>query len=180
MTPQWWKWKQLAQNMHEAGIFNEKRIHPKRLYERFRHGFAGIVLDSSNTIIGFAALWQTGISDVLELGSFFVLPGWRGRGIGREVFGQCVRILEDNKARAVAFTESAELIRLASRFGWSVDSTGQHTAIRLFLAQGACFEEARQKRQHTRHSDTTMLCSWNRGEACAPEQKTYYIYLGSC
>lgn len=73
----------------EQGIFSA-RVEPEKLAEMFQEGDA-IVRFSEDKIVGFIGLWKMDRKNWFEIGSVWVDPEFRGKGIISEMFEEALK-----------------------------------------------------------------------------------------
>jgi len=149
----WFSWILLSRQMKKEKNLAKWRIDPKLLCKRYDQGRAGLFLNGERRIVGYAALWETGKPSAVELGSFYVHPDERGRGIGTKVFKQCDAIIRENKLFGIMFSRGEAVKYIAEKFNWieSRDQIGDARKIAEFCGPGS-------------EDFLRLICGWVKSE----------------
>lgn len=166
----WLHWKLLARAMKREHVFNKRRLNPRYLSGRYGKGLAVTEVDENGYIVGYAALWDTCLADVFELGSFFVDPSRRRQGLGASLFARCQEILEREGADAVALTTSEVFERIALRAGWEVDGRGDNLLARVLLSEKKTLRSPSAHNLPPLRPVKTLLRSWGSDEILFPKK----------
>lgn len=174
----WGAWKGLSRalrwDIKHGAPFKKNRIGVRLLSSRYNAGYAGIMLNGTEEqIVGYAALWDTNFPGIVELGTFWVHPEYRGQGVGSSVFHQCNTLLKMHNLFGIMLTGTPAAIIIARRCGWYIDSVGNQFVARLLANQDADFHDFRKRgKQYMQKEPSTLLRSWDVADLT--------MRLGSC
>lgn len=100
----------------------KSRITPDSLESAYKKKLVHIKTHKKE-MVGFVALWPTKNKEWSELGTLWVHPDWRKKGIASELFDLCVK---NNKSHLFLITRSMKVVHLAETHGW-IEEKGDWT-----------------------------------------------------
>ncbi len=132
-------WDALEQDLQAEGVFMSHRLQAELLKERYQANMASAAFDADGHIIGFCAVWSTDQPTVVELGTVWVHPDYRGKIYGRRriseaVVADCTAKLAAAGLRGIMVVGHRRAEELALSCGWQIDARGDCQALRWALS----------------------------------------------
>lgn len=131
-------WVVLEQNLRQTGVFLENRLRAEKFAERCESGMCSILLNDREDIVACAFLWETGLPGLVELGTVWVHPLYRGdlldgKRLSKAVFADCQAIIANRGLRAIMLTCKERVAKLGREAGWTEDGAGDCQVVRYLL-----------------------------------------------
>jgi GNAT superfamily N-acetyltransferase len=98
-------------------VFLVERIMPDRLRAAYEGGRA-VIVETASQITAIGALWETGEPGWLELGSLWVAPEYRGKGVASEIYRRRL-LLVPTGSHCFVVTHNPRVIKLALVHGFA-------------------------------------------------------------
>ncbi len=109
------EWIELSKRLHKEPYLLHARITPEALAKAAREDRM-VVRMAGDRIIACGILWETPDITCLEVGTIYVDEPFRGNGLCRQVFLECI---EKRKGRSLFLITSQESIsKMVSKHGW--------------------------------------------------------------
>ncbi|MCB9798380.1 GNAT family N-acetyltransferase [Candidatus Nomurabacteria bacterium] len=141
-----YRWDDLANNLNSESDLLGGRLSADLLERKFLEGQA-VLVSEGLVIVAFAALWETPDDRWFELGSVWVHPRARGRGLASEIFGKLLVLAND--ISAFLLTHNDKVSHLAQKAGWRESSVDTWDIVPWSASCGVCDRLAtHQQRLH--------------------------------
>jgi hypothetical protein len=110
----------LSRRLHFEPKILKKRISARQLRRLYRLKLALVVVRDEVSPLCFAGLWPTRDRTWFELGTMWIHPGLRGRGLAGTVFDKVMKLLPPGK-RVFLVARNMKVVHLALDRGWVED-----------------------------------------------------------
>ncbi len=114
------EWRVLSKKLIESGLFKESRLTPSSLHNIAERGRAFTLIKQhglSKTIVAFGALWDSKNPEWLEIGTIWIDPSFKGRGISLEIFSSLSNLVGDKSVFLI--TKNQKIADIAKVAEWS-------------------------------------------------------------
>ena len=111
-------WQDLCTELLLEEHLLNARLTPISLARQYRKRLACRVIRKGK-IVAFGTLWKTYDPEWLELGTLWVHPSFRGRGLVKKVFDACVEKKPASIKGLLLVTHSARIASIARALGWA-------------------------------------------------------------
>lgn len=130
------KWIDLARMLMEEEVLIGERNSPVKLKQLHEKGLA-VTEERNGEFIAFAALWPI-TESLYELGSIWVHPAERGRGLASKVFEECLERAANENVTVFLVTREPRIMHLAQKAGWTEATREVWGKIVSFVVDDCC------------------------------------------
>ncbi len=115
-------WNTLSHILKQEEYLLHTRLSPEILKQRYEDGFLFVSVYEEKPI-AMCVLWDS-VSDPswMELGTLWVHPEHRGKGLAKQMFGECMDKAQSVGVHIFLITHKQSVISIAESYGWKQEN----------------------------------------------------------